>query len=277
MFRDRESLEDIYPSPVERAFRGLNRADIFAFTGRKLCPQFRGEAVSDYKKRPVGRGAKFRRNGNGVKTYDKRSVLRAETAVNNPRDFKIFGTARHKDGSESKAWKPMGKSVSNLYRYAEISKSRNVRFLNAPTDIAPTKSVVREIEEVCVGKTVSGRRATGFHVRSPDFAHVTEIIGAGKHSAKGFQNADIGALLFPDMKDGKKRSAGTARLIKKLRRHGLIQKVPRAGRYFVSRKGRRITGALVELRNKDYPRLVAKASRLPRSGSSISVPLRPIF
>ena len=87
-----------------------------------------------------------------------------------------------------------------------------------------------------------------------------EIISDGKYSVKGFQNADISALLFPAMKDSKKRSSRTTRLIKKLRCHGLIQKVPRSRRYFVSRKGRRIMGALIELRNKDYPQLVAKAS-----------------
>ena len=110
--------------------------------GRKLRPQFQGEAVSDYKKRPIGCRVKFRCNSNSVKTYDKHSILRVETTINNPRDFKIFGTVHHKDGSESKAWKPMGKSISNLYRYAEISKSCNVRFLSTLTDIVPTKSVI---------------------------------------------------------------------------------------------------------------------------------------
>lgn len=260
MFRDRQSLEDIYPSLVEHAFYGLNCADIFTFMGRKLCPQFQGEAVSDYKNRPIGCRVKFRCNSNSIKTYDKYSVLRVETTINNPRDFKIFGTVHHKDGSESKAWKPMGKSISNLYRYAEISKACNVRFLNALTDIVPTKSVIHEIGEVCTGKTISGRKVTGFNVWSPDFVHVMEIINDGKYSVKGFQNAEISALIFANIKDRKKRSAKTTRLIKKLRAHGLIQKVPRSRRYFVSRKGRRIMGTLIELCHKDYPQLVAKAS-----------------
>ena len=260
MFRDRASLEDIYPSLVDHAFHGLQCTDVFTFMGRKLTRQFQGEVVSDYKKRPVGCRVKFRCNSNTIKTYDKYSVLRIESTINNPQEFKIFGTIQHKDGSQSKAWKPMGRSISNLYRYAEISRSCNTRFLNALTDIVPTQSVVNEIEEICGGKTVNGRRVTGFNVWSPDTVRMMETISDGKYLIKGFQNRDISTQIFPNMKDSKKRNAKTTRILRKLRDHGLIKKISRSRRYLLSRKGRRIMSALIELRNRDYPRLVAKAS-----------------
>ena len=49
MFTSREALEDIYPSLVDHAFHDLSCTDVFSFLGRKLTPQFIGEAVSDYK------------------------------------------------------------------------------------------------------------------------------------------------------------------------------------------------------------------------------------
>jgi len=73
--------------------------------------------------------------------YDKYSCLRVETTVNDPREFKVYRDVRHKDGTISRRRVPMGKSISNLYRYAEISKASNRRFLDAMQDIVPSKSL----------------------------------------------------------------------------------------------------------------------------------------
>ena len=99
MFKERSFLEDIYPSLVGHAF---TCTDVFTFLGRKPDPRFQGEAVSDYKDRPVGCRVKFKMKSNSIKMYDKFSVLRVETTINDPREFKKFGTVHHRDGTESK-------------------------------------------------------------------------------------------------------------------------------------------------------------------------------
>ena len=260
MFKERSFLEDIYPSLVGHAFYDLTVTDVFTFMGRKPDPRFQGEAVSDYKKRPIGCRVKFKLKSNSVKMYDKCSVLRIETTINNPREFKVFGTVRHRDGTESSQWKPMGKSISNLYRYAEVSKACNQRFLDAMTDIVPVKSVQEEIGTVCSGKTVKGKRVPGFNVWSPEVVRIMEAVSDGRYLINGFRNRDISQTVFPKMRDEKKRSSKTSRLLKKLRRHGLIKKVSRSRRYHVTSKGRRIMGTLIELYHKDYPELIAKAA-----------------
>ncbi len=260
MFHERSFLEDIYPSLVGHAFYDFSCTDVFTFMGRKPDPRFQGEAVSDYKKRPIGCRVKFRFKSNSVKMYDKCSVLRIETTINNPREFKVFGTVHHRDGTESRQWKPMGKSISNLYRYAEVSKACNQRFINAMVDIVPVRSVQQEIGSVCSGKTVKGRRVPGFNVWSPDVLRVMEAVSDGRYLVNGFRNKDIGKTIFPGMQDAKKRSSKTSRTLKKLRQHGLIKKVPRSRRYHVTSKGRRIMGVLIELYHKDYPKLIAKTA-----------------
>ena len=260
MFKERSFLEDIYPSLVGHAFYDFSCTDVFTFMGRKPDPRFQGEAVSDYKNRPIGCRVKFKLKSNSVKMYDKCSVLRIETTINNPREFKVFGTVHHQDGTESKQWKPMGKSISNIYRYAEVSKACNQRFVDAMVDIVPVKSVQQEIASVCTGKTVKGKRVPGFNVWSPDVVRIMEAVSDGRYLIGGFRNKDIGNVIFPGMKDAKKRSAKTSRTIKKLRQHGLIKKVPHSRRYHVTSKGRRIMGTLIELYHKDYPKLIAKAA-----------------
>lgn len=89
---------------------------------------------------------------------------------------------------------------------------------------------------------------------------IMEAVSDGRHLINGFRNKDIGKVIFPDMKDAKKRSSKTSRTLKKLRQHGLIKKVSRSRRYHVTSKGRRIMGVLIELYHKDYPKLIAKAA-----------------
>ena len=260
MFRERAFLEDIYPSLVGHAFYDFTCTDVFTFMGRKPDPRFQGEAVSDYKDRPVGCRVKFRLKSNSIKMYDKCSVLRIETTINNPREFKVYGTVHHKDGTESKRWKPMGKSISNLYRYAEVAKACNQRFLDAMVDIVPVKSTLEEIGKICSCKKVNGKTVTGFNVWSPETVLIMETICDGRYFINGFRNKDIRKIIFPDIKDPGKLGGKTSRLLKKLRQHGLIKKVPRSRRYTVTSKGRRIMGALIELRRREYPLLAAKSA-----------------
>ncbi|MCI9338937.1 MAG: hypothetical protein HFH93_15680 [Lachnospiraceae bacterium] len=260
MFKERSFLEDIYPSLVGHAFYDFSCTDVFTFMGRKPDPRFQGEAVSDYKNRPIGCRVKFKLKSNSVKMYDKCSVLRIETTINGPREFKVFGTVRHHDGTESKQWKPMGKSISNLYRYAEVSKACNARFIDALVDIVPVRSVQKEISSVCSGKTVKGKHVPGLNVWSPDVLRIMEAVSDGRYLIGGFRNRDIGKAIFPDMEDAKKRSSKTSRTLRKLRRHGLIKKVPRSRRYQVTQKGWQIMGVLIKLYHKDFPELMAKAA-----------------
>lgn len=260
MFKERAFLEDIYPSLVGHVFYDFTCTDVFTFMGRKPDPRFQGEAVSDYKDRPVGCRVKFKLKSNSIKMYDKCSVLRIETTINNPREFKVYGTVHHKDGTESKRWKPMGKSISNLYRYAEVAKACNQRFLDAMVDIVPVKSTLEEISKICSSKKVNGKTVTGFNVWSPETVLIMETICDGRYFINGFRNKDIRNIVFPDIKDTRKLGGKTSRLLKKLRQHGLIKKVPKSRRYTVTSKGRRVMGALIELRRREYPHLAAKSA-----------------
>ncbi len=203
MFQERSFLEDIYPSLVGHAFYNLNCTDVFTFMGRKPDPRFQGEAVSDYKNRPIGCRVKFKLKSNSIKVYDKCSVLRTETTINDPHEFKIFGTVRHRDGTESEQWKLMGKSISNLYRYAEVSKAYTQKFLDSLADIVPVRSTLEETGTVCSGKTIKGKKVSGFNVWSPDVVHIMETVSNGRYLISGFRNKDIAKAIFPAIRNPK--------------------------------------------------------------------------
>ena len=257
MFKSREALEDIYPSLVGHAFYDFKCTDVFSFLGRKLDPKFQGETVSDYRKRPTGWRIKFKMKSNSIKMYDKFSCLRVEMTINDPREFKVYKDVHHQDGTVSKRWVPMGKSISNLYRYAEVSKAANRRFLDSLQDIVPAGSIEREINEVCGKKTVRGKTVTGYNVWSKETIQLFEAISDGKYLIRGFTNKDIRIILYPKIHAEKKVRGKMSRTLSKLRAHGLIRKIPHSRKYLVTDKGRRIMGALIETKRKLYPELAA--------------------
>lgn len=258
MFQNREVLEDIYPSLVGHAFYDFKCTDVFSFLGRKLDPKFQGEAVSDYRKRPQGWRIKFKMKSNSIKVYDKFSCLRVEVTINDPKEFKVYKDVHHKDGTTSKRWVPMGKSISNLYRYAEISKAANRRFLDAMCNIIPSRSIEAEINGVCEKKKVRNRNYTGYNVWSPETFRLFEAVCDGKYLIRGFTNQEIRRSICKENPDTSKERGRMSRELAKLRTHGLIRKIPHSRRYMVSDKGRRVMGALIETKRKIYPELAAK-------------------
>ena len=195
---------------------------------------------------------------NSIKMYDKFSCLRIEMTINDPKEFKVYKDVHHEDGTISRRWVPMGKSISNLYRYAEISKAANKRFLNSMQDIIPAKTIEREINRICSRKKVKERTYSGYNVWAEDTTLLFETISDGKYLIRGFTNREIRHSIVKGDPDSAKVKGQISRELAKLRAHGLIRKVPHSRRYLVSGKGRRVMGALIESKRKIYPELAAE-------------------
>ena len=61
--------------------------------------------------------------------YDKASVLRVETVINNPREFRILRVVTDAQGRRERRWCPMRKGVSDLYRNFQVGMGANQRYL----------------------------------------------------------------------------------------------------------------------------------------------------
>lgn len=255
MFHSREELETIYPALVEHALVSFSCEDVMVFLGRKMHNAFQGEIVSDKKKRPQGIRIKHRMKSNSIKMYDKHQVLRIETTINDPHEFKIYKEVNSKEGNVMR-WVPMGKSIANLYRYAQVSKASNTRYLDALAEAVPTNEIITEIEKVCSHVTSKKRVYTGFNVLSPDICQLFLTIMNGAFLINGFVNKDLRLILYPYSSDDRKARNKTTRLLAKLRAHGLIRKAPRSFKYYVSKKGRRIMAGVLYLKEKEYPSFV---------------------
>jgi hypothetical protein len=141
--------------------------NIFTFFGRKVHHLYQGEAVSD-RKHFWGQGfrVKFTLDRNSIKIYDKANVLRIETTLNNASAFKI----RNPNPQGKKKWLPMGKNISNLYRYAEVTRKCNERYLDSLAAVNHNGNLDKAIENLChpqqvrlSTKTVKERQYSAFN------------------------------------------------------------------------------------------------------------------
>lgn len=255
-FKSREGLSCFYKTLVETAYFTFSSHDIYSFFGRnvgKIHTFRKGEIVSDLRHRYQGYRIKFKINKNQIKMYDKGNSLRIEVTINNPKDFKIPKEKRKVENGkliQTKEWAPMGKSIANLYRYAEISRSIIKRYLTAMPDIPMDKVPEKEILAISAPKEVKGRRYSGFNLLSAETVRVLSAVASGDFILNGFDNKSLRRRVYEDS-DSKKTIGKTTRLLSKLKAHGLIKKVPRKNQYYLTSRGRDITNVLLLFLNKE--------------------------
>jgi hypothetical protein len=257
MFRRRAALQETWPDLVRHASLGMSSADVVGFLGRKLHPLLQAEVVTDTKGRPEGWRIKHRLARNWVKVYDKVSVLRVETTINNPREFRVLRVFTDDAGRRERQWAPMNKGVANLWRYFQVGIAANRRYLEALA-AAPLKCKgVAALDALCRSRTKKGRHYARFNPLGHDDLALFEAVLAGKHTIVGFRNADLANRLYrhppANPEDAERRCARVSRLIAKLRGHGLVAKVPRLRLYLVTPYGQKVMTAALAIHDDAFP------------------------
>ena len=76
------------------------------------------------------------------------------------------------------------------------------------------------------------------------------IISSGDYLINGFSNKQIRSRYF-DIEITKKEINKMTRLLAKLRAHGIIKKVSRKNKYYLTTKGRKITNSILVYTRKE--------------------------
>ena len=253
MFKDHASLQAVLPDLFEHAILRSACQDTLRFLGRKLHGNFKGDATIDLKKRPEGWRVKFVSKRNSLKMYDKLSVLRVETTINNPSEFKICQPTE--DGSLR--WKPMGKGVSNLYRYAEVGLQANQRLLEHLAQANLKSKAIPHLDSLCRSHSHNGKRCARFNPLQHADRNLFAAVLSGEFALNGFRNHDLCSKLYPQppnsTKEAKQRCIRISRLIAKLRAHGLVAKVKNSRLYRITKRGSQILFAVLSFYQTDFP------------------------
>lgn len=251
-FGSRHSLEVLLPSLFAHAASAFSAEDVLRFLGRKLTPQLACEVTSSARRRPQGWRVKHTMARNSIKCYDKANVLRVETTINDPTQFRVL---RVKNGH--RVWCPMRKGVANLHRYFEVGRSANERYLEALAAAHDNRDAIGVLDRHCRPIRNRGRSHPRLNPIGVDDLALFRAALAGEHAINGFRNRDLQARLYPrpprDERQANRRCQRTSRLIVKLRGHCLVAKVPRRRLYRVTPYGQRYMSAAIAVHDQHFP------------------------
>lgn len=181
--------------------------------------------------------------GNSVKVYNQFNVVRVETTVNKPGQFKI----PRPTGSQTQTRAiPMRKGVEDMAMRAKVSNSVNERVIDALEDRSGER-VSDILARVAKAKTVNGRSVRGLCPFDKDLPMIKAIAHA-EWMLTGFSNAQLREHLrrLPRFaaKTDKQLAGYVSRMIRLLRDHGLIRKYPKQRRYQLNPHGRQLANAV---------------------------------
>lgn len=243
MFQSPETLASVYPNLLRHAITTFGSPDTLRFLGQPpvVNRTTTREVITSFKTRPEGTRIKHSINRNSIKMYDKQqTVLRIETTINDPRDLKVF-RSKEGDPDGQKAWLQLRKGVADLKRRADVSQRSNERYLEGLAAVDHDQSLETTVKAICEPTVFQGRRVRALQPLGPDDGLLLASVIRGEFAINGFRNRDLRPLLFDDVptppEEVKRQAAKITRLLRLLRGHGLIQKVPKTHRYTLTTKG----------------------------------------
>jgi len=256
MWRDRRSLLGVLDDLFDYALRAFSADDVVRFLGLKCRPKT-GDVETRHARRPEGRRIKHRIRQNWLKLYDKWSVLRVETVINNPADFRVLRFEDDRRGRRRGRWMRMNKGIHNLWRHVQIGEAINRRYLDALAEVKPTGHAIAQLDSICRHRIRHGQHVARFNPVSRADAELFHAVLSGGHLINGLSNGDLQNHLWTtppvDAAEARRRCRRVCRHINKLRGHALLAKIPGRRRYRVTLLGRRLLAAALHYRQRDFP------------------------
>lgn len=259
VFKQQRTLQAIYPHLLETLIQAVKPADIATFLGRKLHGLYQGEMGNRFNVRLEGSRIRHQMGPVSIKMYDKFNiVLRIETTVTNVSFFQHYRQVQHRDGTISTKWAPMKKTIYSLPALQEQLEAANQRYIKFISAIETPEIGVKKLTKLTETVTVNQRRYKGFHLLTEEDASLLRTLLRGEFVIQGFTNKTLRQHL-----DGKNGGQVT-RLLKRLRVHGLIKRVGKRYKYYLTAFGRQAAVMALKLRE----RVIIPAFAHPLNASS---------
>ena len=168
--------------------------------------------------------------------------------MNNPSDFKVL-RRKHGETKGKPRWRPLRRTVADVRRRAQVSHASNERYLDALAATDTSTPLGELIQDICRPTRYRNKRVRALRPwAEPDLA-LLRAVNRGEFAVNGFRNRDLQSLVFDsphsDDEEKPRRSAHVSCLLRMLRAHHLIQKVPHTHRYVLTARGRDIISAVL--------------------------------
>ncbi len=243
VFKRKADLALLYDGLTHCAIHAVKADNIATFLGRKLHGNYQGAAGNDFHTRIEGTRIKHHMGPAAIKMYDKRGlILRIETTINDVTFFKHYRKVEHRDGTTGMKTAPLRKTIYSLGVLKELLAAANARYLDFLAALDDHSAGHKRLDKVTRSVRHKGRSLKGFNFFHQDDLDLFRSILGGEHCISGFTNRRLRKAM-PE-----KSGAQIGRLIKRLRSHGLIKKVARSYKYYLTKLGKKVLTTGLKLR-----------------------------
>ena len=254
VFTNRQALAGLYEPLVRTVIHAVKADNVATFLGRKLHGNFNDELGNDFATRIQGTRIRHHMGPASIKMYDKHGlVLRIETTANYLGFFRHHRRVDHRDGTSSMKIAPVRKTIYSLGVMRELMYASNRRYLEFLSQLDNPDSGLRQLEKIASPVRMDERSHRGFNMFHGDDLALFVAIARGEHRISGFRNRDIQPLL-------ERNGSQVSRLLKRLRVHGLIKKIGRTYKYYLTRLGRATVACALRLRQQTVLPALAAAN-----------------
>jgi hypothetical protein len=241
-FKSPGQLAAIYEETSRQAVLAVKAPDIARFWERKII----NEATSNHKTLVQATRIKHTIGKQTLKMYDKRGrVLRIEATSNDISFFKHYRKVVGRDKREHYKNAALRKTIHSLGDLGSLMRAVCERYLGFIGQLESNAEGAGELDKVSEPvRDGQNRSLRGFNVFLKEDRRVLEAIVAGEHQIHGMANKTLRTRL------GDKSSAQVARILRRLRKHGLVKKVRGSYRYYMTKRGGRLLVAAIKLRRQ---------------------------
>jgi hypothetical protein len=243
IFKRQNDLAPIYDELVRTAVHAVKADNIATFLGRKLNGNYEDQMGNDFNTRMQGTRIKHHMGAVAIKMYDKHGlVLRIETTVNDVTFFKHHRRVEHRDGTSEIKLAPLQKSIYSLNVLAELMCAANRRYIDFISAIDDPGSAQKDIEKIARPIRDNGRSYRGFNLFDGDDLDLLHAVSRGEFNISGLTCQRLKKHMVG------KSASQISRMLKRLRTHGLIKKIGRTYKYYLTKFGRRIITTALKTR-----------------------------
>ena len=244
VFKSEEALSRIYEDLAMTAMFTVKPADISGFLGHEWKGPAPDDIGSRLKVRHYGICIKHYSGRNSVKMYPKFGrVLRIETTSSDISYFKHYRKVEHRDGTSETKYASMKKSIYSISALRELMLASNTRYLLYLSDLEDPTAGKKALDKLTESVKCGQHNYRGFNLfQSLDLKLLSALMHGG-FNISGLRNKDMRRLI-PEMNPSQ-----MSRAIKRLHTHGIIKKIGKTYKYYLTDMGKKVIAMLLELRH----------------------------
>ena len=244
VFKKQEDLKPLYEDLIATAIHTVKPANIATFLSQKIHGSYEGEMGNNYNIRLEGSRIKHTMGQVSIKMYDKfNKILRIETTVNDVSFFKHYRTVEHRDGTTSQQQAPVKKNIFSLTALTEIMLAANTRYIAFISAIEDNSVGKKKLHKITTSKMENNRNYKGFNFFAKADQDILVYLTSGEFNISGFRSKDL-----------KKRFKNytafkISRILKRLRVIGLIKRIGKTYKYYITTLGNEAIMTALKLKN----------------------------